>query len=305
MNPFATAAETAAAVRNKIISARELVELTFQRIDTVNPALNAIVGDLRAPALSRAAEADKALTEGRVLGPLHGVPITIKESFAYRGTPNTWGLPDLAHAVSPRTAVAIERLESHGLPHLLELPRRPPVRLERHDLILAAVDDIRRNLPEAIERFVAGRSSYGNGAGEQIGVARRHEPRAAAAQAESGDENAAPVDGVLFHHILQKSHHRLLRGRIAPRSRRAIRRDDDRIEILQRGRHDAAHEREAVVGRSLASARVQREDERPRLTFGIARRHGDAVQDSPGFRRDKRALKHGRRGGLAEERKEC
>ena len=114
MNPFATAAETAAAVRNKTISARELVELTFQRIDALNPALNAIVGDLRAPALSRAAEADKALTEGRVLGPLHGVPITIKESFAYRGTPNTWGLPDLAHAVSPRTAVAIERLESAG-----------------------------------------------------------------------------------------------------------------------------------------------------------------------------------------------
>ena len=114
MNPFATAAETAAAVRSKSISARELVELTFQRIDSVNPALNAIVGDLRAPALSRAAAADKALTDGRVLGPLHGVPITIKESFAYCGTPNTWGLPNLAHAVSPRTAVAIERLESAG-----------------------------------------------------------------------------------------------------------------------------------------------------------------------------------------------
>jgi amidase len=114
MNPFATAAETAAAVRNKTISARELVELTFRRIDAINPALNAIVGDLRAPALARAAEVDRALAEGRVLGPLHGVPVTIKESFAYRGTPNTWGLSDLAQASSPRTAVAIERLESAG-----------------------------------------------------------------------------------------------------------------------------------------------------------------------------------------------
>jgi amidase len=114
MNPFATAAETAAAVRKKIISARELVELTFQRIDALNPALNAIVGDLRVPALARAGEADQALAEGRVLGPLHGVPITIKESFAYRGTPNTWGLPALEQARSPRTAVAIERLESAG-----------------------------------------------------------------------------------------------------------------------------------------------------------------------------------------------
>ncbi len=114
MHPFATAAEMATAIRKKTISARELVELTFQRIEAVNPALNAIVWELREPALARAAEADRALAEGRVLGPLHGVPITIKESFAYRGTPNTWGLPDLAHAMSPRTAIAIERLESAG-----------------------------------------------------------------------------------------------------------------------------------------------------------------------------------------------
>jgi amidase len=114
MNPFATAAETAAAIRNRTISARELVENTFRRIDEINPAINAIVGDLRAPALVRAAEVDRALNEGRVLGPLHGVPVTIKESFAYRGTSNTWGMPDLAHASSARTAVAIERLESAG-----------------------------------------------------------------------------------------------------------------------------------------------------------------------------------------------
>jgi amidase len=116
MNPFATAGEAAAAIRTKVISARELVELTFERIDALNPALNAIVGDcdLRGPALALAAEADLSLAAGRDLGPLHGVPITIKESFAYRGTPSTWGVPDLAHAISPRTAVAIERLESAG-----------------------------------------------------------------------------------------------------------------------------------------------------------------------------------------------
>jgi amidase len=42
------------------------------------------------------------------------VPVTIKESFAYRGSPNTWGLPPLKNAISPRTAVAVERLESAG-----------------------------------------------------------------------------------------------------------------------------------------------------------------------------------------------
>jgi amidase len=114
MNPFATAVEMAAAIRQKTISASELVELTFRRIESVNPAINAIVGDLRDPALTRAAEADEAVASGRALGPLHGVPITIKESFAYRGTPNTWGLPDLENVKSPGTATAIERLESAG-----------------------------------------------------------------------------------------------------------------------------------------------------------------------------------------------
>jgi amidase len=84
MNAFATAAEMAAAIRKKTISATELVELMLRRIEALDPSLNAIVWDLREPALARAAEADRALAEGRVLGPLHGVPITIKESFAIR-----------------------------------------------------------------------------------------------------------------------------------------------------------------------------------------------------------------------------
>ena len=114
MDSFATAAEMAAAIRRKTISATELVTLTFRRIEAINPDVNAIVWELREPALARAAEADRALADGRALGPLHGVPITIKESFAYRGSPNTWGLPDLKNAMSPRTAVAIEQLESAG-----------------------------------------------------------------------------------------------------------------------------------------------------------------------------------------------
>jgi len=114
MNSFATAAEMAAAIRRKTLSATELVTLTLQRIERVNPDVNAIVGNMREAALARAADADRALADGHDLGPLHGVPVTIKESFAYRGTPNTWGLPNLEHAMSPRTARAIERLESAG-----------------------------------------------------------------------------------------------------------------------------------------------------------------------------------------------
>ena len=111
---FATAVDTAAALREKGISARELLALTYQRIDRHNPALNAIVWQDRERALQRAVQADEALAAGTARGALHGLPVTIKESFAYRGSPNTWGLVPLKDAVSPRTAIAVERLESAG-----------------------------------------------------------------------------------------------------------------------------------------------------------------------------------------------
>ena len=111
---FAAAAVSADAVRKKRISASELATLMFQRIDRYNPALNAIVWQDREQAMARARRADEALARGQASGALHGVPVTIKESFAYRGSPNTWGIPALKDAISPRTAVAVERLESAG-----------------------------------------------------------------------------------------------------------------------------------------------------------------------------------------------
>jgi len=114
-NPaFATIAETSAALRGRKISARELLALTYQRIDRHNPALNAIVWQDRERAMVGATQADKVLAAGKESAAFLGVPVTIKESFAYRGSPNTWGLPPLRHAPSARTAVAVERLESAG-----------------------------------------------------------------------------------------------------------------------------------------------------------------------------------------------
>jgi amidase len=111
---FATAAVTADAIRKKRISARELLNITFQRIDRYNPRLNAIIWQFREQAVMRATQADEALARGKPWGELHGLPVTIKESFAYRGSPNTWGLPPLKDSRSSRTAVAVERLESAG-----------------------------------------------------------------------------------------------------------------------------------------------------------------------------------------------
>jgi amidase len=114
VSTFATADQLARAVRTKQISAAELLELTFQRIDRINPTLDAIVWECREEAKTRARRADEALAKGHAVGALHGVPVTIKEAFAYRESPNTWGLPALKDRRSPRTATAVERLESAG-----------------------------------------------------------------------------------------------------------------------------------------------------------------------------------------------
>jgi amidase len=114
-NPaFATAVESAEAILDKKISAVELLDNTLRRIDRYNPAINAIVWQCRDQALARARHADEALAHGKPWGPLHGLPITIKEAFAYQGSPNTWGMPALKDVKSPRTAVAVQRLESAG-----------------------------------------------------------------------------------------------------------------------------------------------------------------------------------------------
>jgi amidase len=114
-NPaFATAEETAGAIRGGKISTSELLDLTLQRIDRHNAKINAVVWQFRERAAARAHEADEASAKGASWGPLHGVPVTIKESFAYPDSPNSWGLPPFKDGYRSRTAVAVDRLESAG-----------------------------------------------------------------------------------------------------------------------------------------------------------------------------------------------
>jgi amidase len=86
---FRSATEAAEMVRGAAISARELTELLLARIDAVDPAINAVV-ELRAEeALYEAAAADRTAGDGARRGPLHGVPITVKESFNVAGLHTT------------------------------------------------------------------------------------------------------------------------------------------------------------------------------------------------------------------------
>jgi amidase len=111
---FATAEESARAILTKKVSATELLTETLRRVDEYNPKINAIIWQDREKAMARARQADEAMARGEMRGALHGVPITIKESFAYQGSANSWGIPPLKNAISPRTAVAVEKLEAAG-----------------------------------------------------------------------------------------------------------------------------------------------------------------------------------------------
>ena len=84
------------------VSSREVVEAHLVRVDKVNGQLNAIVRLLADEALAAADAADRAVADGRDLGPLHGVPCTVKENIDVAGTPTTQGVLALSEAVAVR-----------------------------------------------------------------------------------------------------------------------------------------------------------------------------------------------------------
>lgn len=111
---FGTALDAAAAIRAKQISSVELTQHTWRRIDAFEPKLNAYVYQLREEALAAAARADEATAGGAATGPLHGVPINVKESFGVEGRPCTWGIPFLKNSTAPAHSVAVRRLLDAG-----------------------------------------------------------------------------------------------------------------------------------------------------------------------------------------------
>ena len=111
---FATAHELAAAIRERRASAVEVLDAHLARIARHNPTLNAIVTLNDQNARVRAREADAALARGEVWGPLHGVPVTIEDSFATAGLRTTSGFPPLANYIPDSDATVVARLRGAG-----------------------------------------------------------------------------------------------------------------------------------------------------------------------------------------------
>src|SRR3954469_2708241 len=111
---FASATQLAGEIRDRRIGCVELLGYFIARAERHNPALNAIVAWQIEKARERARAADAALARGEICGPLHGVPMTVKESFNVAGLPSTWGNPSWKDNVATENAVLVERLLNAG-----------------------------------------------------------------------------------------------------------------------------------------------------------------------------------------------
>jgi amidase len=114
VDPFLPAYRLATLIRSRKVGCLELLNLYLKRVERFNPRLNAICVLDEERARKRARAADRALAKGEAWGPLHGVPMTIKESFDVAGLPTTWGRPELKDNVPTKNALAVERFLGAG-----------------------------------------------------------------------------------------------------------------------------------------------------------------------------------------------
>jgi amidase len=110
----ATAQQLSQALKERVISSRELLDLLLARVETVNPSINAIVAFDTERARDAASAADDLTARGERAGPLHGLPMTVKDVWETEGLVTTSGAPELARHVPRTDALAVGRLKRAG-----------------------------------------------------------------------------------------------------------------------------------------------------------------------------------------------
>ena len=111
---YSTAIETASAIAKGDVSSRELLEAALARVEQFDSSINAVVALDAERALDAADAADAAVANNQRLGPLHGVPITIKDSFQTEGLVTTSGAPQLSEFLPDHDADPVARYKSAG-----------------------------------------------------------------------------------------------------------------------------------------------------------------------------------------------
>lgn len=112
--PWLSAHRVATAIREGALTSRDYLEAMLARIDALDGPLNLVVTRDDARARREADEADREARRGHWRGPLHGVAMTVKDSFQTAGMRTTSGAPELADFVPETDAVAVARLRGAG-----------------------------------------------------------------------------------------------------------------------------------------------------------------------------------------------
>src|SRR5260370_12013888 len=94
-----SAADIAALIRSKKVSAKETASAALARLDAVNPSINAVVEHRPADVLAQAGAIDAAIARNEDIGPLAGVPVTVKVQNHYGEVPTTHGLHPHRHRI--------------------------------------------------------------------------------------------------------------------------------------------------------------------------------------------------------------
>ena len=146
-------------IRTNLVSSVAVVDAHLARLETANPKLNAVVQIQAEAARRQAREADEAVSRGERLGPLHGIPITLKDSLDTANMVSTWGTAGRADFTPEHDATVVTRLRAAGA-IILGKTNTP-------EFTLAGITDNavygRTNNPYDVERSPAG-SSGGAGA---------------------------------------------------------------------------------------------------------------------------------------------
>ena len=111
---FLSAAELASEIRNKQISPVEAVEAYLDQINNIDPKLNAYITVLSDQALEAARESETDITSNRVRGPLHGVPVAVKDQIYTRGIRTSSASKIRSNFVPDFDASVVEGLKKSG-----------------------------------------------------------------------------------------------------------------------------------------------------------------------------------------------
>ena len=118
---FLPAHRISALLKARKITSRQITDIYLARIEKLNPTLNFVVTLMASQARAEADKADAEIAAGKYRGPLHGVPYGIKDLFAVKGVPTTWGSADFKDQIPDYDAEVVVRLREAGAVLLAKL----------------------------------------------------------------------------------------------------------------------------------------------------------------------------------------